>query len=145
MSGCWISDSNPDTVWKNIGSWLAAATWIKINPGYCLFHILWQSKGICCPRCLQRIESNTPVCICSLLHLMRAITRPTSLMHLKNSMHNFCLLHLLSGTLERENKRKNKNIKLDSWSFFFNLLKLFLTFLLKCCSSMYDFRMKENS
>ena len=62
----------------------------------------------------------------SLLHLIHAITcahastHATSLMSVKNNTHHFCLWHLLSGALEQR-KLKNKTIKFNSWSFFFNL------------------------
>lgn len=114
FSGCSISDSNPDTVWKNIGSWLVAATLIKINPDYCLFHIFWQSNGTCCPKCLQRIESTTLVWICSLLHLMCVITHAhantcaTSLMHLKNSMHHL-FIALIAWDIRTKKLKEQKH------------------------------------
>ena len=61
----------------------------------------------------------------SLIHLMCAITRvhgstcANSLMCVKNTMHHFCLWHLLPGTVEWR-KLKNKNNKLNCWSFFLN-------------------------
>ena len=54
----------------------------------------------------SRIKNLKQVSTISLPHLMRVIarahasTRATSLMHVKNSTHHFCLWHLLFGTLE---------------------------------------------
>ena len=45
-----------------------------------------------------------------------------SLMHVKKSMYKFCLRQLLSGTLNEENERKNKNIEFKLT--LFNLCKL---------------------
>ena len=50
-----------------------------------------------------------------------ANTYATTLMHVKNSMHYFCLWYLLSGTLEQR-KWKKKNIKFNSWSLFYNFI-----------------------
>ena len=43
-------------------------------------------------------------------------------MHVKKSMYKFCLRQLLSGTLNEENERKNKNIEFKLT--LFNLCKL---------------------
>ena len=64
----------------------------------------------------------------SLLHLIHttacahARTCATSLMCVKNSMHDFYLWHLLYGTLERIKWKKEQKHQLwSSWSIFFNL------------------------
>ena len=72
----------------------------------------------------------------SLLHLMHVIecahanTLATTLMFVKNNMHHFCLWHLLSRILGWRKWKKDKNIKLNSWSFFFNLVTLLLAWIL---------------
>ena len=58
-----------------------------------------------------------------------ASTCTTSLMHVKNSKHHFCLWYLFSGTLEWR-KWRNKNIKLNCWSVFLNLFHFSLTWML---------------
>ena len=63
----------------------------------------------------------------SLLHLMRAIARAhastlaTSLVHVKIARTTIVYDTYLLGHRNEENDRKIKNIKLNSWSFFFNL------------------------
>ena len=49
-----------------------------------------------------------------------ASTQASSLMHVKYSMHHFCLWHCLRHWGE-ENEKKIKSIKLNSWSILFNL------------------------
>ena len=64
-----------------------------------------------------------------------------TLMHVKNSLHHFCLWHLFHGTLELR-KSKNKSIKLDIWPILFNHFNLSLTWILECCTSIHDFRLR---
>ena len=72
----------------------------------------------------------------SLLHLIRAIarahasTRANSLMRVKNSTrHSFYDIHCLRYW-NKENERKNKNIKFNSWSFSLIFGKLSLAWML---------------
>ena len=66
-----------------------------------------------------------------------ASTLATSLMRVQNSTRHFCLWHLWSGTLKEANETKSKNIRLNSWSFFFNLCEPYvsLNVVLPCMTS----------
>ena len=83
----------------------------------------------------------------SLLYLMRAIarahasTRANSLMRVKIA-HTISVydIHCL-GHWNKENKRKNKNVKFNSCSFFFNLCQTFVS--LNVVLTVYDFRIRE--
>ena len=69
---------------------------------------------------------------CSRLHLMHfacanTSTHATTLIPVKKACDTslydtYCLAHL-----NKENERKNKNIKFNSWSFFFNLCYTFIS------------------
>ena len=67
-----------------------------------------------------------PIRLIHVIARAHASTRSISLMRVKNSTCQFCLWHLLFGPSEWR-KWKDKNIKLNSWSFFF---KLSLTWML---------------
>ena len=63
-------------------------------------------------------------------------THSTGLIQVKNSMHHFCLWHLLSGTLEWKKNWKNK---ISDW-IVDHLSVTFCYF--ECCTSMYNFRVR---
>ena len=71
--------------------------------------------------------------IINILQLMRAFPRPhhstftISLMYVKNTLHHFCLLHLLSGTLERRKWKKDEQHQIK-W-LYYNQFSMYQRFL----------------
>ena len=91
------------------------------------------SKTACGSSAKGKLHCETEQCQITsfiLSHLMRAIacthasTHTTGLIRLESNMHHFCLWHWLSGALDKENEKKNKNMHVKNNPHHFCLLHL---------------------